>query len=136
MKKTVFIVTAAVVVLFCVLICGCKQSDAEIVGNYKLYTVSGSNGVKEFTYYSDGRDPLINENSFTLEIKSNYKWKMNIMLPGISDTEDGIWKDDNGSYSLIEDKEDPAISLILDGGTLKFNINEDGYLMAVTLIKA
>ncbi len=88
MKKTVFIVTAAVVALFCVLICGCKQSDSEIVGNYKLYTVSGSNGVKEFTYYSDGRDPLINENSFTLEIKSNYKWKMNIMLPGISDTEE------------------------------------------------
>ena len=58
------------------------------------------------------------------------------MLPGISDTEDGIWKDDNGSYSLIEDKEDPAIALISDGGTLKFNINEDGYLMAVTLIKA
>ena len=135
MKKTVFIVSAALVALFCALICACKQSDAAIVGNYRLFTVSGDNGVNKFEYYADGRDKLINENSFTLEIKSNYKWKMNIMLPGISETEDGTWKDENGTYSLIEDKDDPEIVLSVNDGTIKFNIVEDGYLMAVTLIK-
>lgn len=69
-----------------------------------------------------------------LEVKSDYKWKMKINLPGVDETEDGKWKDNNGSYTLEEDK-DEIIHLTFKDNTLNFQMSEDGWVMNVTLKK-
>lgn len=135
MKKAIFSVVAAMAALVLVFVCGCGKSEAPVVGSYKLVSVEGSNGINKFSYKADGSDSLITENSFTLQMKDNYKWDMNIALPGISEHEDGDWKDENEVYSLHEDRDDPVIPLTFDGTLLKFTFNEDGYLMAVVLMK-
>lgn len=135
MKKYLFIIAAFAVAALCSLFCGCKKSDAPVVGTYYLVTVTADNGVNRNTYTADGSDSLITGNSFVLEIKDNYRWNMNIVLPGIIEHEDGKWEDKNGVYRLIEDKDEPAIVLSYEDGTLKFTMAEDGYILSVTLAK-
>ncbi len=128
---TLLSVLAAFTLLFAV---ACKKSDAPVVGTYKLVRVVMDNG-RELKEY-DTSSPVVTMNSFILEIKDNYKWNMTIMLPGINETENGTWKDNNGSYSLHEDKDDPVIYLTyISSGELTFNMSENGWAMAVTLIK-
>ena len=136
MKKFIFIVSTVVIVLFSVFAFGCKKSDDQIVGKYYLVSVTANNGTVSKFFAAYDSDPTVTENSFVLEIKDNYKWKMNIMLPGISETEDGKWAIENGRYVLKEDKDDPVITVNFSDNRLTFNMSEDGYVMAVTLIKS
>ena len=130
---TLLTVLAAFTLLFAA---ACKKSDAPVVGTYKLVKVIMDNG-RELKEY-DTSSPVVTTDSFILEIKDNYKWKMTVLLPGINETENGTWKDYNGNYSLHEDKDDPVINLTYlrtNPDQLKFNIYEDGWAMAVTLVK-
>ncbi len=135
MKKWFFAVTLAVVALLGVFAFGCKKSDASVVGTYYLVTVTADNGTAPKVYSADGTNPSVTKNSFVLNIKDNYKWDMNIMLPGITETEDGKWEDKNGSYNLIEDKDEPVIPLTYNDGILEFTIAENGYILSVKLSK-
>ncbi len=128
---TLLSVLAAFTLLFAV---ACKKSDAPVVGTYKLVSVTMDNGREQKSY--DTTSPVVTINSFILEIKDNYKWNMTITLPGVTETEHGTWKDNNGSYSLHEDKDDPVIYLTyISSGELTFNMSENGWAMTVTLIK-
>ena len=135
MKKYILTAAAVIVALLSVFAFGCKKSDAEIVGTYYLITVTADNGIEQKVYNANGTNPVVTKTSFVLEIKSNYRWKMNITLPGITETEDGKWSDRDGVYTLKEDKDDPSIVLNYNDGTVTFYMAEDGYVLAVTLAK-
>lgn len=132
MKKFATSVLLAAAVLLCVFAAACAKSDAPVVGTYKLVTVTMSNGRDTRVYPQDSE--LVSENSFVLEIRSDYKWKMTVSLPGVNETEDGKWTENNGAYALEEDK-DEVIHLTVNGSELNFQMNEDGWLMNVTLKK-
>lgn len=135
MKKYFLSFVFAAVTVFCVLACGCAKSDSPMVGKYYLVTVTADNGSGAKTYSADGSNPLVTKNSFTLELKDNYRWDMLIVLPGINEAEDGKWEENNGVCVLKEDKDDPEITLNYNDGTVTFNITEDGYNMVATLSK-
>lgn len=116
--------------------CACGTSNAPIVGTYKLVSVYMSNGTATNSYVAgDAANPLVTENSFVLKINKNYKWTMNIQLPGVTETEDGKWTDDNGTYTLKDDHDDPEIELTCKDNQVSFTMSEDGYTMNVVLKK-
>lgn len=136
MKRFLITLLTVLTAAMCLFAVACKKSDAPVVGTYKLVRVTMDNGREQREY--DTASPVVTMNSFILELKDNYKWNMTIMLPGINETEKGAWKDDNGNYSLHEDKDDPVIYLTYlrtNPDRLQFNMYEDGWAMAVELVK-
>lgn len=134
MKKITIIALCVVMVASCFVMCACT-SDEPIVGTYKLVDVVMDNGTTNKSYHV-GDDALITENSVVLNIKDNYRWSLSIQLPGVSETESGVWTGDNGNYALKEHRyDDDQIYLTYTGDTVNFILSEDGYLMNITLTK-
>lgn len=134
MKKISALILVATILLVSLSLFACT-SDSPVVGTYKLVTVYLDNGQQQKSYSADETNPAVNANSFTLELKDNYKWTMNIMLPGLSEQEDGKWTKKGNLYTLHEDKDDPVIELTFNGDLVNFIMSENGYVLRVTLIK-
>lgn len=134
MKKVSALILVAMILIVSLSLFACT-SNSPVVGTYKLASVYMDNGRQQKSYVVDGTNPAVNANSFTLELKNNYKWTMNIMLPGLSEHEDGKWTEKGNFYFLHEDKDDPVIELTFNGDLVEFVMSEDGYVLNVTLIK-
>lgn len=134
MKKVSALVLVAMILVASLSLCACT-SKSPVVGTYKLVSVYMDNGQQQKSYSADGTNPAVNANSFTLELKNNYRWNMNIMLPGLTEQEDGKWTEKGNVISLQEDKDDPAIELTFNGDIVEFIMSENGYVLNVTLIK-
>ncbi len=134
MKKASLLILAVVISIVSLSLFACT-SDSPVVGTYKLVTVYMDNGLQQKTYSADGTNTSVNGNSFTLELKNNYRWTMNIVLPGLSEHEDGKWTEKDNVCSLHEDRDDPAIELTFNGDLVNFIMSENGYVLNVTLIK-
>lgn len=135
MKRLGFIAVGVIAVVLCCTLCACTSS-APIVGEYKLVNAELSNGTVRKSY-NVGDDTLVTEYSVTLNVKSNYKWTLNINLPEVGEHEDGVWAEDDGVYEFKEDRRDEEkipVQFIGDD-TVILSIREDGYLMRITLQK-
>lgn len=134
MKKFSILILVVMILVVALSLVACT-SKSPVVGTYKLASVYMDNGTQKVTYSADGTNPAVNSNSFTLELKKNYSWNMNIMLPGLTEHEDGKWTEDNNAYALHEDKDDPVIELTFNGDKVSFTMSENGYILNVTLVK-
>lgn len=133
--KKISIVLLTIMVLTVTLSLFACTTNSSVVGTYKLVTVYMDNGTNQQTYSADGTNAAVTANSFTLELKNNYKWNMNIMLPGLAEHEDGTWTEDNNVYALHEDRDDPVIELTFNGDMVSFIMSENDYVLNVTLVK-
>ncbi len=134
MKKVSVLILVVMLSVVCLSLIACT-SDSPVVGTYKLVSVYMDNGREQKNFVADGTNPSVTENSFTLVLKKNYRWTMNIMLPGLTEQEDGKWTEDDDAYALIEDRDEPEIALTFNGDIVNFTMSDNGYVMNVTLIK-
>ena len=134
MKKFSIVLLTIMVLTLTLSLFACT-TNSSVVGTYKLVSVYMDNGTTQQSYSADGTNAAVNANSITLELRNNYKWDLNIMLPGIAEHEDGTWTEDNNVYALHEDRDDPVIELTFNGDMVSFMISENGYVLNVTLVK-